>query len=134
MTIQRRVPVCDGAICSAADGSSHWWSAPLRLASDVCALDADHRRHQSARPRRGDRRGLRQRQILGASRSLYRPRREPDRRRGDRAALNEVLERRQRERWSVLAQYALFDFIRTARLVWGGLVELARLVPEGELE
>jgi len=50
------------------------------------------------------------------------------------AVLNEVLERRQRERWSVLAQYALFDFIRTARLVWGGLVELARLVPEGELE
>jgi hypothetical protein len=49
------------------------------------------------------------------------------------AVLNEVLERRQRERWSVLAQYALFDFIRAARLVWGGLLELAGLVPEGEL-
>jgi cytochrome c oxidase assembly factor CtaG len=33
------------------------------------------------------------------------------------AVLNEVLERRQRERWSVLAQYALFDLVRTARLV-----------------
>src|SRR4029453_7241845 len=30
------------------------------------------------------------------------------------AVLNEVLERRQRERWSVLAQYALFDLVRTA--------------------
>jgi hypothetical protein len=49
------------------------------------------------------------------------------------AVLNEVLERRQRERWSVLAQYALFDFVRTARLVWGGLLELAGLVPDGEL-
>jgi hypothetical protein len=50
------------------------------------------------------------------------------------AVLNEVLERRQRERWSVLAQYALFDLIRSARLVWAGLLELAGLVPEGELE
>jgi hypothetical protein len=50
------------------------------------------------------------------------------------AALNEVLERRQRERWSVLAQYALFDLVRVARLVWGGLLELAGLVPEGELD
>jgi hypothetical protein len=49
------------------------------------------------------------------------------------AVLNEVLDRRQRERWSVVAQYALFDFIRTARLVWSGLLELAGLVPEGEL-
>ena len=50
------------------------------------------------------------------------------------AVLNEVLERRQRERWSVLAQYALLDFVRAARLVWGGLLELAGLVPDGELE
>ena len=49
------------------------------------------------------------------------------------AVLNEVLERRQRERWSVLAQYALFDFVRTARLVWSSLLELAGLVPDGEL-
>ena len=50
------------------------------------------------------------------------------------AVLNEVLERRQRERWSVLAQYALFDLIRTARLVWTGLLELAGLAPDEELE
>ena len=49
------------------------------------------------------------------------------------AVLNEVLERRRRERWSVLAQYALFEFVRMARLVWGGLLELAGLVPDGEL-
>jgi hypothetical protein len=49
------------------------------------------------------------------------------------AVLNEVLERRQRERWSVLAQYALFELARTARLVWSGLLELAGLVPDGEL-
>src|SRR5262249_22975123 len=44
------------------------------------------------------------------------------------------LERRQRERWSLLAQYALFDLVRAARLVWGGLLELAGLVPDEELE
>jgi hypothetical protein len=48
------------------------------------------------------------------------------------AVLNEVLERRQRERWAVLAQYSLFDFVRAARLVWGGLLELAGLVSDGE--
>jgi hypothetical protein len=50
------------------------------------------------------------------------------------AVLNEVLERRQRQRWSVLAQYALFDLVRTARLVWTGLLEHAGLVPDGELD
>ena len=49
------------------------------------------------------------------------------------AVLNEVIERRQRERWSVLAQYALFDLLRAARLWWSGLLELAGLVPDGEL-
>jgi hypothetical protein len=33
----------------------------------------------------------------------------------------------------VLAQYAFLDFVRTARLVWTGLLELAGLVPDGEL-
>src|SRR6476619_6115612 len=37
------------------------------------------------------------------------------------AVLNEVLERRQRQRWSVLAQYALFELVSTDRLVWAGL-------------
>jgi hypothetical protein len=50
------------------------------------------------------------------------------------AVLNEVLEHRQRQRWSILAQYALFDLVRTARLVWTGLLELAGLVPDGELD
>ena len=49
------------------------------------------------------------------------------------AVLNEVLERRQRERWSVLAQYALFDLVGSARLVWSGLLEVAGLVPDGEV-
>jgi hypothetical protein len=49
------------------------------------------------------------------------------------AALNEVLERRQRERWSVLAQFALFDLVRTARLVWTSLLDLTGLVPDAEL-
>jgi hypothetical protein len=34
----------------------------------------------------------------------------------------------------VLAQYALFDLVRTARLVWTGLLELAGLVPDGDFE
>ena len=50
------------------------------------------------------------------------------------AVVNEVLEHRQRQRWSVLAQFALFDFVRTARLVWTGLLELAGLVPDEELD
>ena len=50
------------------------------------------------------------------------------------AVLNEALERRQRERWSVLAQYALFDLVSTARHVWAGLIEIAGLVPDGELD
>jgi hypothetical protein len=49
------------------------------------------------------------------------------------AVLNEVLERRQRRRWAVLAQYALLDFVRAARLVWTGLIEVAGFVPDGEL-
>jgi hypothetical protein len=46
------------------------------------------------------------------------------------AVLNEVLERRQRERWSVLAQYALFDLVRTARLVWTSLLEVTGIVAD----
>jgi hypothetical protein len=49
------------------------------------------------------------------------------------AVLDEVLQRRQRERWSLLAQFALFDLLRAARLWWSGLLELAGLVQDGEL-
>jgi hypothetical protein len=48
------------------------------------------------------------------------------------AVLNEVIERRQRERWAVLAQYALFDLVQTARLVWTSLLELAGVAPAEE--
>ena len=49
------------------------------------------------------------------------------------AVIDDVLQRRARERWSLLAQYALFDLVRGARLVWSGLLELAGLAPAGEL-
>ena len=38
--------------------------------------------------------------------------------------LNEVLARRDRRRWSVLAQYVLFQLVQSARATWMGLVEL----------
>ena len=44
------------------------------------------------------------------------------------AVINEVLERRQRRRWSVLAQYVLFELVRTARLTWTTLLELLGLM------
>ena len=50
------------------------------------------------------------------------------------AVLNDILEHRQRQRWSVLAQYALFDFVHGARLVWTSLLELAGLAPDEELD
>jgi hypothetical protein len=49
------------------------------------------------------------------------------------AVVNEVIERRQRERWSLLAQYALFEFVHAARHVWAGLFELAGLAPDEEV-
>jgi hypothetical protein len=49
------------------------------------------------------------------------------------AVLNEVLQRRQRRRWSVLAQYALFELVSSARLVWSGLLDVAGLAPDDEL-
>jgi hypothetical protein len=45
------------------------------------------------------------------------------------ALLNEVLERRSRQRWSVLAQYVMLQLVRDARLVWTGVAELAGLLP-----
>jgi hypothetical protein len=38
--------------------------------------------------------------------------------------LNEVLERRDRRRWSVLAQYVLFQLVQCARASWMGFTEL----------
>jgi hypothetical protein len=45
------------------------------------------------------------------------------------AVVNEVLERRSRQRWSILAQYIMFELIRNARMVWTGLLEVAGLLP-----
>ncbi len=47
------------------------------------------------------------------------------------AVVNEALERRRRRRWSVLAQYVMFELVRGARLIWTTVIELARLVPSG---
>ena len=38
--------------------------------------------------------------------------------------LNEALDRRDRRRWSVLAQYVLFQLVQCARASWMGIVEL----------
>lgn len=48
------------------------------------------------------------------------------------AVINEVLERRQSRRWSVLAQYVLFELVLTARLTWTTLMELLGLMYIGE--
>jgi hypothetical protein len=45
------------------------------------------------------------------------------------AVLNEVLERRRRRRWSVLAQYVMFELVRDARMIWSGVLEVAGLLP-----
>jgi hypothetical protein len=48
------------------------------------------------------------------------------------AVINEVVERRARRRWSVLAQYVLLELVRTARLTWTTLMELVGLLHTGE--
>jgi hypothetical protein len=45
------------------------------------------------------------------------------------AVVNEVLERRSRQRWSVLAQYVMFELVRNARMIWSGILEVASLLP-----
>ncbi len=45
------------------------------------------------------------------------------------ALVNEVVERRKRRRWSVLAQYVMLELVRQARLVWTGVMELTGLMP-----
>jgi hypothetical protein len=43
--------------------------------------------------------------------------------------VNEALERRSRQRWSVLAQYVMLQLVRDARIVWTGVAELTGLMP-----
>jgi hypothetical protein len=45
------------------------------------------------------------------------------------AVVNELVERRRRRRWSVLAQYVMFELIRNARMIWIGVLDLADLFP-----
>ena len=44
------------------------------------------------------------------------------------AVFNEAVERRNRRRWSVLAQYVMLELVRQARLVWTSVVEVAGLM------
>ncbi len=50
------------------------------------------------------------------------------------ALVNEAVERRRRQRWSVLAQYVMLQLVRDARGVWTGLLELAGLIPPDNLD
>jgi hypothetical protein len=43
------------------------------------------------------------------------------------AVINEVLERRRRRRWSVLAQYVMFELVQNARMIWLGVLDVAGL-------
>ena len=45
------------------------------------------------------------------------------------AIINEVIERRRRERCSVLAQYVMFELVRNARMIWAGILDVAGLLP-----
>ena len=45
------------------------------------------------------------------------------------AVVNEVLERRSRQRWSILAQYMMLELVRNARMIWSGILEAASLLP-----
>ena len=49
------------------------------------------------------------------------------------ALVNEAVERRRRQRWSVLAQYVMLQLVRDARGIWTGFLELAGLIPPDNL-
>src|SRR6476660_2698787 len=47
------------------------------------------------------------------------------------AVINEVLDRRRRERWSILAQFVMLELVRNARLIWTGvLAEVGLVAPD----
>lgn len=52
------------------------------------------------------------------------------------AVVNELLERRDRRRWQLLAQHVLFGLVQAARATWTGMLELLRLgkVESGSLQ
>lgn len=45
------------------------------------------------------------------------------------AVVNEAIQWRNRQRWSVLAQYVMLALVRHARMVWMGIAELAGILP-----
>jgi len=45
------------------------------------------------------------------------------------AIINELVERRRRERWSILAQYVMLELVRNARLIWTGVLAQVGLLP-----
>ena len=47
------------------------------------------------------------------------------------AVINEVLERRRRQRWSILAQYVMFELVRNARMIWLGVLDVGGLLQTG---
>jgi hypothetical protein len=48
------------------------------------------------------------------------------------AVINELLERRRRERWSILAQFVMLELVRNARLIWTGVLAEVGLLPRDE--
>ena len=52
------------------------------------------------------------------------------------AVFNELLERRDRRRWELVAQFVLFAFVQAARATWTGMMEVLELgeVQSGSLE
>src|SRR4029077_1055449 len=44
------------------------------------------------------------------------------------AVINKLVERGRRRRWSVLAQYVMFELVRNARMIWSGVLDLAGLL------
>jgi hypothetical protein len=46
------------------------------------------------------------------------------------AVVNEAVERRSRQRWSILAQYVMFELVRNARMIWSGILDVAGLLPD----
>jgi hypothetical protein len=50
------------------------------------------------------------------------------------AVVNEAVERRNRKRWTVLAQYVMLQLVGSARLVWAAIAEVVGLIPPGSHE
>lgn len=45
------------------------------------------------------------------------------------AVINEIIEIRRRQRWRTLAQYVMFELVRSARMIWLGVLEVSGLLP-----